>query len=192
MWIVVGLGNPGDEYAGTRHNIGFMVVDSLAERISAGRGKKTRHYTSARGFIEGSQVLLIKPLTFMNRSGIAVSEALREQGDADSTLVVVQDDIDLDTGTIRVRSGGSSGGHKGVESIIQTVGTRNFVRVKIGIGRSERVPVEEYVLKNFPKKDRPVIAESVENAVDAIVTIIDKGLTYAQNIFNTQKKKDTI
>ena len=138
MWLVVGLGNPGNEYEKTRHNIGFMVVDALAARFSIAFTQKTAHFIYGRGFIEEAKAILIKPLTFMNRSGIAVRDALRRYDEIEN-LIVIHDDLDLETGIIRIRKSGSSGGHKGVQSIIDSLGSREFIRIKIGIGRPDRV-----------------------------------------------------
>lgn len=190
MWLVVGLGNPGDMYVGTRHNIGFMVVDALAACFSLPFKGKTRNYIYARGFVKEQDILLIKPLTFMNRSGVAVAEAMRRHEDIDNILAI-HDDIDLETGIIKIRKAGSSGGHKGVASIIDTLGTGDFVRIKIGIGRSGRIPVEEYVLRNFTKKEKPLIEESVVRAAEAVSIIVNRGVSYAQNIFHRVKSQET-
>ena len=119
----------------------------------------------------------------MNRSGIAVKEVLNKYENIDSILVV-HDDIDLEPGVIRIKKSGSSGGHKGIESIIETLGTKDFIRLKIGVGRSDRISVEEYVLRNFLRREKPVIEEAVEKAVEAIQLIINKGVSYAQNIYH--------
>ncbi|MBI5741370.1 MAG: aminoacyl-tRNA hydrolase [Nitrospirae bacterium] len=186
MWLVVGLGNPGDIYAGTRHNIGFMVIDVLAESHSLPLKNRARSYIYGRGFINEQETLLIKPLTFMNRSGTAVAEALKRHEDIDNVLVVC-DDIDLETGTIRIKKSGSSGGHKGVESIIETLGSRDFGRVKIGIGRPDRISVEHYVLKNFSGREKKAIQEAVLDAAEAITVIVNKGISHAQNIYHRAK-----
>lgn len=189
MWLVVGLGNPGDMYAGTRHNIGFMVIDHLAGKHAVPLRSGTKMYIYGRGFIGGQEVLLIKPLTFMNKSGTAVREILKKHEDIENILVI-HDDIDLETGVIRIRKAGSSGGHRGVESILETLGTNNFIRVKIGIGRSARVPVEEYVLRDFTKREKPVIDESIGMAAEAVALIMSKGLSSAQNIFHRTGKPE--
>ncbi|RJQ19745.1 MAG: aminoacyl-tRNA hydrolase [Nitrospiraceae bacterium] len=185
MWLVVGLGNPGEAYADTRHNVGFMVIDALSARSSISLKGRTGNLIYGRGFIEGQNALLIKPLTFMNRSGIAVREAVKKH-EGINGILVVHDDIDLDTGVIRIRKAGSSGGHKGVESIIEALGTRDFARLKIGVGRSDRLPVEEYVLRNFTRHEKLLINEAVEKAVDAVAAILNKGITHAQNVFHKQ------
>ncbi len=182
MWLVAGLGNPGNDYAKTRHNIGFMVIDALAAGSSISIKQKRANYLFGRGVIGEQKAILIKPLTFMNRSGIAVRDAVRRY-DIDSILVV-HDDIDLPTGVIRIRKSGSSGGHNGIESIINTLGTRDFIRVKIGIGRSDRIPPEKYVLRAFNKQEQTLIKEAVEKAADAVTVILNKGVSFAQNRFH--------
>jgi PTH1 family peptidyl-tRNA hydrolase len=185
MWLVAGLGNPGDEYADTRHNIGFMVVDTLAARLSISLKQKTTDYIFGRGFIEDQRAVMIKPLTFMNRSGIAVWDAINRFDDIENILIV-HDDLDLETGVIKIKKSGSSGGHNGIQSIIDRLGSKDFNRLKIGISRSERLSTERYVLKPFSKKERPVIAEAVEVAADAIVDIVNKGIVYTQNKYHNK------
>jgi PTH1 family peptidyl-tRNA hydrolase len=183
MWLMVGLGNPGNVYADTRHNIGFTVIDAVSDGLSIPVKYKTHNYLYGKGVISKQEAILIKPLTFMNRSGIAVREVLNKYEDIDNILVV-HDDIDLEPGVIRIKKSGSSGGHKGIESIIATLGTKDFIRLKIGVGRSDRISVEEYVLKNFLRREKPVIEEAVEKAVEAIQLLINKGVSYAQNIYH--------
>ena len=186
MWLVAGLGNPGDEYADTRHNIGFMVVDALAARSSISLKQKTSNFKFGRGFIEEQKAVLIKPLTFMNRSGTAVWDAINRFEDIENILIV-HDDLDLETGVVRIRKSGSSGGHNGVQSIIDRLGSQDFCRLKIGISRSERLSNERYVLRPFSKKERPVIEEAVEIAADAISDIINKGIVYSQNKYHQKQ-----
>ena len=134
--VVVGLGNPGERYADTRHNVGFMVVDALALRLGVQTRKKLFHsYTIGKGIHEGRAFYLVKPLTFMNSSGRAVREALRDTGCAPADLCVVCDSLDLSPGNLRVKPSGSSAGQKGLQSIIQSIGTEEFTRIWIGIGR---------------------------------------------------------
>ena len=186
MWLVVGLGNPGDEYADTRHNIGFRVIDTLAAGISASVKIKTTDYVFGKGFIGEQKVLLMKPLTFMNRSGIAVMGAIRKFDDIDNILVI-HDDLDLDAGVIRIKKNGSSGGHNGIKSIIEFLNSKDFLRIKIGIGRPNRGAAEKYVLKRFSKQEKPLIDVVVEQAVDAVSLILNKGVSHAQNIFHQDK-----
>ena len=183
MWLIVGLGNPGKIYAKTRHNLGFMVIDELSSKFSIPLKDKSKNFLSGAVCISGKDVILIKPVTFMNRSGVAVRDAVKKYKDIDN-IIVVQDDLDLDTGVIRIRKNGSAGGHKGIESIIEITGTKEFIRVKIGVSREDRIPAEDYVLSPFDKQEKPIIKEAIEKAVDAIVTILDKGASYAQNKFH--------
>lgn len=185
MWLVAGLGNPGDEYADTRHNIGFMVVDLLSARWSIAIRQKTSNFICGRGFIREQKALLIKPLTFMNRSGNAVWEALRMHEEIENILVV-HDDLDLETGVIRIKTAGSSGGHNGVQSIIDRLGSQDFIRLKIGIGRPSRGPAEKYVLHRFNKQERPVMEEAVARAADAVQEVLASGVTCAQNMFHAK------
>jgi PTH1 family peptidyl-tRNA hydrolase len=183
MWLVVGLGNPDDEYAGTRHNVGFMVVDALSAAVSIPVRERTSNSVFGRGFIDDQTVILMKPLTYMNRSGVAVRDVLWKYDEIDR-LIVVHDDLDLDIGVIRVRSQGSSGGHRGIESIIEKIGSQDFIRIKIGIGRSQRLSPETYVLRQFTRSQRPVIDEVIRKAAEAIPVIIHSGVAVAQNVLH--------
>ena len=185
MWLIVGLGNPGKIYAKTRHNLGFMVIDELFSKFSIPLKDKSKNFLSGTGCVSGKDVILIKPVTFMNRSGVAVRDAVKKYKDIDN-IIVVQDDLDLDTGVIRIRKNGSAGGHRGIESIIEITGTKEFIRVKIGISREDRIPAEDYVLSPFDKQEKPIIKEAIEKAVDAIITILDKGVPSAQNKFHKE------
>ncbi len=185
MWLVVGLGNPDDEYANTRHNVGFMVVDALAARYSISVKQKTTNFIFGRGFIEDQKAILVKPLTFMNKSGVAVREILFKFDEIED-LLIVHDDLDLETGMIRIRKKGSSGGHNGIQSIIDNLNSKDFLRLKIGIGRSARMSAERYVLKPFNRQQRPVVEEAVEKAVELIPVIIKEGVSRAQNIFHSK------
>lgn len=183
MWLVAGLGNPGDEYEKTRHNIGFMVIDTLAARLSIALKQKKTDYVFGRGFIEEQKVILMKPLTYMNKSGIAVRDVVWKHEDLEG-VVIVHDDLDLEPGVIRIRKTGSSGGHNGIQSIIDYLNSKDFIRVKIGIGRPKRGATERYVLKNFNKQERPVIEEAIEIAADAVSMILTNGIIPAQNQFH--------
>lgn len=187
MRIIVGLGNPGNKYARTRHNVGFMVVDQLAEEYRIPFVEEGL-YLIGKGGIGGQESVLLKPLTYMNRSGTAVKRVLRKMnifsdGPGDS-LIVIHDDLDLVPGIIRLRRNGSSGGHRGIESIIQETGTRDFVRVKVGIGREERRPVEEYVLGTFSPSEKKLIKDAIINAAEAVCIIVTEGIEKAMNRFN--------
>lgn len=187
MVIIAGLGNPGTKYAKTRHNVGFRVMDLLSEeyRIPL-QGKDL--YDLGKGIIEGQESILLKPLTFMNRSGLALKKLLKKRSllpeELQNRLIVVHDDLDLETGTVRIRRNGSSGGHKGVESIINELGTKDFIRVKIGIGREGDIAAEEYVLSTFKARERDFIKEAIAKAAQAVVVIMTEGVDKAMNNFN--------
>lgn len=183
MWLLVGLGNPGRKYARTRHNIGFLVLDALAESLGAAFQEKD-DYRIASGSIGDEQVILLEPLTFMNRSGPPVRRILARKNIDPGHLIVVHDDLDIDAGKLKMRRKGSSGGHKGIESIIECLGTNEFVRVKIGIGRDMAMLVEDYVLSKFHRDELPLINEAIDRAVDAIHSIIHEGVDRAMNRFH--------
>ncbi len=183
MWVIVGLGNPGRRYAKTRHNVGFVVADNLAERYGI-EFKEKELYRTGRGSMEGNQVILLEPLTFMNRSGLAVRDVMRRHGVLPENLIVVHDDIDMETGKLKIRKKGSSGGHKGIESVIGSTGTTEFIRVKIGVGREEGVAAEDYVLGKFRKEEVQLIKEAVGRASDAVAVILKEGVDRAMNTFN--------
>ncbi len=172
-FVIVGLGNPGPEYAGTRHNAGFDVCDRLADRRRDWR--RTRGALTWHGEVAGVTVTLLKPRTYVNASGPAVGRALNSAGLAADRLIVVQDDLDLAFARVRLRHGGSSGGHRGIESILQAVGGAEFLRVKIGIGRppGEMDPAA-YVLQPFAASEREAIDEAFDRAADAVRALLTR------------------
>ncbi len=188
MWIIVGLGNPGKKYFRTRHNVGYRVIDHLANIFNIKLLKRT-DYEFGKGFFENIEFILIKPLTFMNRSGKALKQLLNTKVEENMQLIVVHDDIDLPTGSIKIKRKGSSGGHKGVKSIIEELSTEEFVRVKIGIGKDSKIPIEEYVLQNFTPSEECIIKDSIETASKAILTIITSGIDVAMNEFNKKRSE---
>lgn len=183
MWIIVGLGNPGSKYAKTRHNIGFVVLDDIAERHGI-EFKERELYRIGKGSIGDKEIILVEPLTFMNRSGIAVKDVTKRFNVLPGNMIVIHDDIDMETGRLKLRKKGSSGGHNGVESIIQAIGTNEFTRVKIGVGREEGTASEDYVLRKFRKDEVPMIRDAVLRAADAVEVIIKHGMEKAMNSFN--------
>lgn len=183
MIVIAGLGNPGRKYSRTRHNIGFMVVEEIARKNGIEFSDR-KEFRIGRGSIEGQGVILVEPLLYMNRSGAPVRDVLRRSNIEPRELIVVHDDLDMETGKLRIRKTGSSGGHKGVESIIQNIGSRDFIRVKIGIGREPGIPVEDHVLSKFTRQEIPVIKEAVERTVDAVRVIVTDGVDRAMNSFN--------
>lgn len=192
MFIVAGLGNPGQRYVNTRHNIGFKVIDllSLTHNIEL---KNKDIYVIGEGVIEGKKVILLKPLTFMNKSGFAIKRLSQRLKIFDLTnqLIVVHDDLDIDVGNLKIKKGGSSGGHKGVESIINELGFRDFIRVKIGIGRPVNIPVDEYVLSDFKISEKRAINNVIIKATEAIVSIMTDGLEKAMSIYNRRLKNNS-
>lgn len=191
MWIIVGLGNPGQKYFLTRHNVGYRVIDHLANIFNIKLSKRT-DYEFGKGFLKNIEFILMKPLTFMNRSGKALKQLLNTKVEENMQFIVVHDDIDLPTGSIKIKRKGSSGGHKGVESIIQDLSTEEFIRVKIGIGKDSKIPIEEYVLENFTPSEECIIKDSIETASKAILTIITSGIDVAMNEFNKKRKQESI
>jgi PTH1 family peptidyl-tRNA hydrolase len=185
MRFVVGLGNPGERYRRTRHNVGFMAVDVLLARAGARPVRDEADALVAPARVAQQETLLIKPLTFMNRSGAAVELLLSRHAGAPGDLVVVVDDVALELGRIRVRERGSHGGHNGLRSIIETLGSEEFPRVRIGVKKGE-LPgdLADYVLDPFPPEDVLVVQEVVGRAADAVECVIREGTPAAMNRFN--------
>jgi PTH1 family peptidyl-tRNA hydrolase len=183
MWVIAGLGNPGRKYSRTRHNVGFMVIEEFAKRFEIDFKDRDK-YRIGRGSIEGSAVILLEPLLYMNRSGAAVREVLKKFSVPPENLIVIHDDLDMEKGRLRIRKTGSSGGHKGVQSIIQDIGTRDFVRLKIGIGREEGMPAEEFVLRKFGRQEINAMKDTIQKAAEAIRLVVLGGVDKAMNRFN--------
>ena len=184
--LIVGLGNPGEGYASHRHNIGFRVVDALARahRLSFSRQKGFQARV-AEGRIEGQRAILTKPQTFMNLSGRAVGRLVRARGIELDRLLVVYDDLDLPLGRLRLRPEGGAGGHKGMRSISDTLGSQAFPRLRVGIGRPPgQMDPADYVLRPFQGKEMPVLAKVVERAVAAVECWLREGLVAAMDEFN--------
>lgn len=185
-WIVLGLGNPGAEYAHTRHNIGFDVIDILASRHRVRLNLHRDHARYGLGRIADVPVLLAKPMTYMNRSGEAARALLQRYPLEPARLLVIVDDVALPPGKIRVRPSGSDGGHNGLESIIQCLGTQAFPRVRVGIGSPPPGQMVEYVLSRFSPQEQPIIEEALQRAADAVEVAIAEGVQAAMNRFNAQ------
>lgn len=185
MKLVLGLGNPGKEYQRTRHNIGFLVVDLVAsERKVPIRRKKYRSLIGELP-VDGEKVLLVKPQTFMNRSGDAVQDLVCYLKVKVQDLVVIHDDLDLPFGRIRIRSRGSAGGHRGVLSILEALGEEGFFRVRVGIGRPPPgVDPTEYVLQSFSAAEAPMLGDVVARAAEAVQCLLEEGSQRAMERFN--------
>ena len=185
---MVALGNPGDAYVKTRHNAGFMVLDNLAKSLSISVEKKKFDALFGRGLIENSEIILAKPMAFMNLSGIPAQRILNYFKIPFKDMLVIHDDIDLAFGRLQIKENGGHGGHKGLKSIIETVGSGNFIRLRIGIGRSENnIDVANYVLGQFNTTEKKILDRITEKACDAVVTTICKGTKKAMNIFNDKR-----
>jgi PTH1 family peptidyl-tRNA hydrolase len=182
--LVVGLGNPGSRYASTRHNVGFMVVDRLAQRWRATITKKQCGALIGGTEFDGERVWLAKPQTFMNLSGEAVSCLLHFYRLTPADLMVIYDERDLPVGKVRLRERGSAGGHRGVASIIQMLGTNEFPRVRIGIGRPPEMDAVDHVLSGFPPEERSLIGDALEKAVMAVEDALRDTLAVAMNKYN--------
>ena len=184
MKIIAGLGNPGREYENTPHSVGFETVDAIAGSIGAAwEEKRAFKALVARGTLRGERVLLVKPLTWMNLSGNAVAPAVAYSNARPQDLVVVQDDIDLPLGKIRIRRGGSCGGHNGIRNIIERLGSPDFIRVKIGVGK-DRSDVVGHVLGKFDPASRKIVDEAVKIAAEAACEAAASGPDKAMNLYN--------
>ena len=184
-FLIVGLGNPGAEYRLTRHNFGFMVLDSLAEHWSVQLKKIKFNAVYVEDRFKGNKVVLAKPLTFMNESGRSVAPLMRYFKVATENMLVIHDDLDLPLGTLRIRPSGSSGGQRGIESITKLVGTQEFPRMRLGISRPPgQMNPKDYVLKNFLPNEEELKKIVLRQAIEAIECFIENGLTTAMNRYN--------
>ena len=190
MYIIVGLGNPGREYEGTRHNVGFLVLDKLAAKENISILEKRHKAIIGKGMAAGQKCVLAKPQTYMNLSGECVRQLIDfYKADETTELIVISDDVSLEVGQIRIRKKGSAGGHNGLKNIIAHLGHDGFIRVKMGVGeKPSGWDLVDYVLGRFSPKDREAMDEAAGRAADAIRTIIAQGPDVAMNQFNTVKK----
>jgi PTH1 family peptidyl-tRNA hydrolase len=186
MFLVVGLGNPGPEYAATRHNLGFKVIEELAVRQGLKSLKEKHQALIGEAVLDGHKVILAQPQTFMNNSGTSVQALLSWHKIEPRKLIVIYDDVDLEIGQLRLREKGNAGGHHGVESIIAQVGTTEFARVRIGIGRASLSgDVADHVLQRIPPAEREELTTAVQAAAEAVEAIVRDGLPAAMNKYNT-------
>jgi PTH1 family peptidyl-tRNA hydrolase len=185
MWLIIGLGNPGKEYRLTRHNVGFRVVDSFARKHGIQFKKRHKGGQVGEGLIGAEKVILAKPTTYVNKSGVAVRKLIKGLGIPLDHLVVVHDDLDLACGRMKIKKKGGHGGHKGVESIIEHIGSADFLRVKVGIDKPwDPEQGADYVLSSFSRDQLPLVKEGVEQAAQAIEAIILVGKDQAMNRYN--------
>lgn len=185
MRLIVGLGNPGEKYRRTRHNAGFMVVDELAQRFPLGGRERIDDAWAVKTEIAGQRAVLLKPQSFMNRSGPVVEAALRWFNVEPDSLVVISDDVALPLGALRIRARGSHGGQNGLRSIIDSIGTEEFTRVRFGIGASEPVlDLAGFVLSDYTDAEVLRVQEMVSRAADAVAVLVEHGIERAMNTFN--------
>lgn len=190
MYIIAGLGNPGKEYEKTRHNVGFDVIDAIADKYNISVLELKHKAMLGRGYVEGQKVVLVKPLTFMNLSGESIRPVMDYyKADTQTELIVISDDISLEPGQLRVRKKGSAGGHNGLKNIIRQLGHDNFQRVRIGVGeKPKNYDLADWVLGHFSKGEREAVDEAVIKAVRAVEMILADGADAAMNEFNRKGK----
>jgi PTH1 family peptidyl-tRNA hydrolase len=192
MKLIIGLGNPGGEYERTRHNVGWMVVEAFAKKFRIDLTKHEKNAMTGTGRVAGGSVLVAKPLTFMNLSGDAVKLLLNAYGESPKDLMIVYDDIDLPAGRLRIRENGSSGTHNGMRSIVASLATESFPRLRFGVrgaSYSETAPrLRDYVLDEFDAEDVPLVEGGIARAVDALVLFARGDLRRAMNEFNRDPK----
>lgn len=192
MYLIVGLGNPGEKYQKTRHNLGFEVVDVLAHQLMVDsvwlmdKKFKSQILKINEPSTNNYSLFLVKPETYMNNSGLAVRLLADYYKIPPENIVIIHDDLDILLGKIKVRKGGSGAGHRGVESVIKSLGTDNFIRVRVGIGPTEEhmMDAEEFVVSAFTSKEKPVVKRAIKHAVQALKTLLKNGLEKAQNEYN--------
>ncbi len=192
MKLIAGLGNPGRQYADSRHNVGFVVVDELARRWRSDAPRFEARVQGELGRVErgGQSVLLLKPMTYMNLSGQSVSAAWRYYKLAQTDVLVIYDDLDLPVGQLRVRAGGSAGGHKGLADILRHFGSEQVARIRIGIGKVDRTATVEHVLGRFAPDERDTIQAALGQAADAAECWLAEGIDAAMNRFNRRKSDE--
>lgn len=190
MRLIVGLGNPGREYERTRHNVGFRVADALAERWGIQLTGTFRHSVYGRGTARGETVCVLKPTTYMNRSGFAVTEALSWWKEGPQALLVLVDDAMLPLGSLRIRESGSAGSHNGLASIVEQLGTQEFARVRLGVGTEavERMDLADFVLGRFPVAEEPAVVELTERAAEAVECCLAEGIGAAISRYNRRTR----
>jgi len=187
MYLIVGLGNPGRQYRQTRHNVGFRAIERLSEDLGV-RLKSRRFQSRNTGTtFEGHDIILLRPMTYMNQSGSAVHACMEFYGVHPADILVIHDDIDLQVGRVKVVKQGGAGGHKGVSSLIEHLGTHTFSRVKIGIGRPRYdETIEDFVLSPFYQEEKPIIEEAIQTAVEAFRLFVARGIESTMNVINSQ------
>ncbi|MEW6086927.1 MAG: aminoacyl-tRNA hydrolase [bacterium] len=179
MYLLVGLGNPGKKYEKTRHNLGFMAIDELSAKYDILLRKHEDFYEIGKDEIQNEKVILLKPLTFMNKSGEAVSYLAQKKAIDFAKILLIYDDLNLPLGKFRIRPKGSAGGHNGMTSVIESLGSKDFPRLRIGIGSPDNIPWEKYVLQNFSSQEEKTIRNSLEKIPEVVEVFIQKDIAAA-------------
>lgn len=185
MYVIVGLGNPGERYTQTKHNIGFITIDYLAEQHNIKVNKIKHKAVIGEGTIGGEKILLVKPSTFMNLSGQSVMEIMNFYKVPIENLIVIYDDIDLPVGKVRIRQSGSSGTHNGMRNIIYLLNNQGYPRIRIGVGKQpDYMDLGDYVMTKFNEEEKPLIRDAVKNSAQAVEEIVKNGINAAMNKYN--------
>ncbi len=191
MYLIAGLGNPTKEYDKTRHNVGFSVIDVLADKYDIDVSERKHRAFCGKGVIEGQKVLLVKPQTFMNLSGESLRSAVDYYKLSPEEIIVIYDDISLEPGQLRIRLKGSAGGHNGIKNIIAQLGTQEFPRIKVGVGaKPTRMDLADYGRSRFSKGEQALMDEAFHDAADAAVMMMTDGAERAMNHYNAKKKAE--
>ena len=189
MIVIAGLGNPGKKYENTRHNMGFLTIDRIAEKNDIKVNKIKHRALVGDGFISGHKVLLVKPQTYMNLSGESLREVMNYYNVDIEDLIVIYDDFDIETGSLRIRKKGSAGSHNGLKSVIYQLKNDGFPRVRVGIGKSGSLDWKDFVLGKVGGAESDAISQAISNAADAVECMISEGIDIAMNKYNKKKKK---
>lgn len=186
IYLIAGLGNPGKEYLFTRHNVGFLSIDLLSECFNIPLKKKIKKSYSGNKFVDENNIILMKPLTYMNLSGTVIQSALARFRVIPENLIVIHDDLDLPLGKIRIKKKGTSAGHKGIQSVIDNIHNNNFIRIRIGIKSEykENLSTEEFVLSQFSKSEIKILKESIKKIPEIVLTMINHSIEKAMNDYN--------
>ncbi len=184
MKIFIGLGNPGTKYENTRHNAGYMVMDQLAKKLGMSYDQEKFSSYFAKAKIKGADIILLKPTTYMNNSGMALRQCLDFYKASMEDVIVIYDDVDLNIGRLRLRQKGSAGGHNGIKSIIQCGFSDQFDRIRVGVGKDSQVPMISWVLSKFKEEEKQPLQEAIERAADACVFSIQHTFTETMNMYN--------
>lgn len=187
MKVILGLGNPGKEYANTRHNVGYQTLEGLADKLGFSFSKAKFHALIAEGKYRGERVVLAKPTTYMNLSGLAASDILNFYKLGPEGLLVIYDDIDLALGELRLRKSGGAGTHNGMRDILKRLGSENFARLRLGVGQNSQVPLASFVLSGFSPEEKTIMDKAIVEAVKALEHYLYQGIDSAMNHYNRRK-----